>query len=297
MNCIYKLIDDKEKEDIEKTKSISLSRPLLEFGLPEGLIIDFFRDIYFELKSAKNLYLINPSKEIMERITEWYKTYLDTFYEVYNTHLSECEALTDLKIFICLYFQTYCGYFTYESLNDEQILREYLQNNRDFIRKSNKKWIIQIPVVSNGIDRVPWEYRLETDEKTDRFVFCQNNNAKLFDHNIVASLHKHNVEYLDNRTSLKELFLRYNKNRSSATWFKYSKQYLEPQKESRIIFHLPSYEINSLRVACDSLFSKCYNSMAEALFYYSVSVAKNSLDNFPQYVFLRISDYKITPIG
>ena len=55
MKYIYKLIDDKEKADIEKTKSISLSRPLLEFGLPEGLIIDFFRDIYSELKSAKKL--------------------------------------------------------------------------------------------------------------------------------------------------------------------------------------------------------------------------------------------------
>ena len=297
MKYIYKLIDDKEKADIEKTKSISLSRPLLEFGLPEGLIIDFFRDIYSELKSAKNLDLINPSKEILDRITEWYETYLDTFNEVYNTQLSEYEALTELKIFICIYFQTYCGYFTYESLNDEQILSEYLQNNRDFIRKSNKKWIIQIPVVSNGIDRVPWEYRLETDEKNDRFVFYQNNNAKLFDKNIVASLHKHNIEYLDNSTALKELFLIYNKTRSSATWFKYSKKYLDQQKESGIIFHLPSYKINSSRVACDNLFSKCYNSLAEALFYYSISVAKDSLDNFPQYVFLRISDYKITPIG
>jgi len=138
---------------------------------------------------------------------------------------------------------------------------------------------------------------LETDEKNDRFVFYQNNNAKLFDKNIVASLHKHNIEYLDNSTALKELFLIYNKTRSSATWFKYSKKYLDQQKESRIIFHLPSYKINSSRVACDNLFSKCYNSLAEALFYYSISVAKDSLDNFPQYVFLRISDYKITPIG
>ncbi len=296
MDYLFKLIDDNEKNDIEKTKTISLSRPLLEFGLPEGLIIDFFRSIHSLLKPLKNYEMITPSQEILNRITEWYTTYLDTFNEVYKIKLSESEVLTELKIFICIYFQTYCGYYTYEHLNDKQILSDYLHNNKAFIRKSNKKWILQIPVAANCIDRIPWEYRLETDKKTDRYIFNSNDNAKLFDNNIVASLHAHNVEYLDNRTALRELFLIYNKTRSSATWFKYSKEYLEPQKESRLIFHLPSYKINSSRVACDSLFSKRYNSLAEALFYYSVSVAKDSMDNFPRFVFLRINDYMITPI-
>ena len=88
MDCLFKLIDDNEKNDIEKTRTISLSRPLLEFGLPEGLIIDFFREIYSILKPLKEYNLISPSPEILDRITEWYKTYLDTFLEVYKTQLS-----------------------------------------------------------------------------------------------------------------------------------------------------------------------------------------------------------------
>lgn len=207
MDCIFKLIDDREKTDIEKTNAISLSRPLLEFGLPEGLIIDFFRSIYSILKPLKDYKLISPTKEVLSRIAEWYKTYMDTFNEVYNTQLSVYEVFSELKIFICIYFQTYCGYFTYEKLIDEQILNDYLKSNRDFIRKSHKKWIIQLPVASNGFDRVSWEYRMVKDKKSDRLVFFHNNNAKLFDNNIVASLHKHNVEYLDNRTALRDLFL------------------------------------------------------------------------------------------
>lgn len=181
MEYLFKLVDDKEKNDIEKTKTISLSRPLLEFGLPEGLIIDFFRSINSMLRPPNTYEMIAPSQEMLDRITEWYITYLDTFNEVYKTKLSECEVLTELKIFICIYFQTYCGYFTYENLNDEQILKDYLHSNNAFIRKSNKKWILQIPVASNGIDRIPWECRLETDKKTNRYIFSQNDNAKLFD--------------------------------------------------------------------------------------------------------------------
>ena len=77
---------------------------------------------------------------------------------------------------------------------------------------------------------------------------------------------------------------------------KYSKKYLETQKESRLIFYLPSHQINSSRVVCNNLFSMCYDTIEEALFYYSVSVAKESLENFPKYVFLKTNDYKITPI-
>ena len=74
MSIIYRLIDEAEKADIQKNNRISLSRPLLKYGEPEGLIVEFFRDINKLIEKTQDVLKIEPTEELLCKIKEWYMT-------------------------------------------------------------------------------------------------------------------------------------------------------------------------------------------------------------------------------
>ena len=69
MSTIYRLVDENEKNDIQKNHRLSLSRPLLKYGEPEGLLLDFFRDINNLIQvQSKDILEIKPTNILLKKI-------------------------------------------------------------------------------------------------------------------------------------------------------------------------------------------------------------------------------------
>lgn len=297
MSIIYRLIDEAEKADIQKNNRISLSRPLLKYGEPEGLIVEFFRDINKLIEKTQDVLKIEPTEELLCKIKEWYMMYFNSFPEEIKKSYSDYDILSDLRILMCVYFQTYCGYFTHAKLDSPETRNKYFHSNKKFIEKFNKKAYIRIDIKSNKLDNVAWEYT-PSKSQTD-FVFTPSSFEREWHNNILSTLHLHDVIYLNNKLSASQIFSKFNffEKRNSSCWFKFTKEYLNSQQEKRLIFYLPSYKINCSRVACDNIFSNMNcETLEEVLFYYAVSTLQYAKDNFPQYVYLKVQDFKIFDI-
>lgn len=299
MSNIYRLVDEKEKLDIQKNNRLSLSRPLLKYGEPEGLLLAFFRDINRLLIQAGNdISVIKPTEDLLNKIKQWHTFYYESFSsEIKSIYDDPYNLLSDLRILMCVYFQTYCGYFTHADLSCEETRKKYFTLNQKFISKTKKTAYVKIDIEANKLDNIHWEYT-PTKGQTD-FTFIPSSAEQKFKNNILASLHLHDVQYLDNDFSALHVFRKFNleEKRNSSCWFKITKKYLEPQQEKRLIFYLPSHEINSERMACDNIFSNAEDaSLEETLFYYAVSTMQYAKNNFPEYVYLRINNPEIIDI-
>ena len=294
MSIIYKLIDDREKSDIQKNRRISLSRPLLSFGEPEGLLVDFFRDINRLVEKNQDILKIEPTPELLCKLKEWWHIYFDSFPECIKVSYDDYSILSDLRILMCVYFQTYCGYFTYANLDCAETRTHFIRSNGNFIEKYSKTAYIEIDTNQNKFDNIYWEY-IPSKISSD-FVFSPSAPDREWHNNIFSALHLHDVIYLDNNLSASDIFTQFNhiEKRSSSCWFKFTKGNLSSQQEKRLIFYLPSFTINSSRLACESIFPNMdCNTLEEALFYYAVSTLKYAEDNFPKYVYLNVQDFEI----
>lgn len=298
LSSIYRLIDEKEKLDIQKNYRLSLSRPLLKYGEPEGLLVDFFRDINKLMETSNNILEIKPTENLLYKIKQWYTFYYESFsYDIKPIYDDSYNILSDLRILMCVYFQTYCGYFTYANLDCKETKNQYFSLNKKFITKTKKTAYVKIDIENNELDNIHWEYT-PTKGQTD-LTFSPSSIEREGKNNILASLHLHDIQYLANDFSALEVFKKFNceEKRNSSCWFKFSKEYLASQQEKRLILYLPSHKINSSRNACDNIFinTDC-TSLEERLFYYAVSTLKYAKDNFPEYVHLKIKNPEIIDI-
>lgn len=140
LSSIYRLIDEKEKLDILKNHRLSLSRPLLKYGEPEGLLVDFFRDINRLMENSNNILEIKPTEGLLHKIKQWHNFYYESFPDnIKLIYDDPHNILSDLRILMCVYFQTYCGYFTYANLDCKETKNQYFSLNKKFITKTKKK--------------------------------------------------------------------------------------------------------------------------------------------------------------
>ena len=156
MGTVFKLIDDIEKNDIQKNKRMSLSRPLLSFGEPEGLVVDFFRDINRLVEDTQDIFSVKPTDELLCKIREWYMMYYGSLPDNHQASYTAFDVKSDLQILMCIYFQTYCGYFTNADLFCDKSRKHYFESNSDFIKKYNKTAILKIEIEENEFDCIPW---------------------------------------------------------------------------------------------------------------------------------------------
>lgn len=297
---IYKLIDDDVRNDIISKNAISLTRPLLNFGPPEGLVLEFFRDIMKLTKECDGYSNITPTKDILSKIKNWYEGY---YYSLGDDSYSLCDIYTDLQIIMTIYFQTYCGYFTKQNLFDKKTLDKYLKDNKCFATKFNKKYILKtvINVEENNVYSKEWE--LKKNDKNNvpsEYKFFDEKNPSPFNNNIIAYVNATRVEYMPNDFSFCDLFDIFNTidKRKISTFFKYLDADYSSQQEIRLITYLPSYRYNSITTACPNLFIFNEEEQLETkLFYYAVSVYDYIKRNFPERIYLDIEGkYEIKDI-
>lgn len=246
----------------------------------------------FSHDQTDNILSIQPNEPLLQKLKDWHMFYADSLPEDIRKNYSEQDILSDLHILMGVYFQTYCGYFTYADLDTERSRADYLIANKQFIEKTKKTACLRIDIEDNQLDHIHWECT-PASSSVD-FVFTPSSPKRQWKNNILAALHLHNVIYENNRLSALEIFKHFNyiEKRKSSAWFKFTKEYLKPQQEKRLIFYLPDYKVNSSHIACTDIFpNSTYHSLEEALFYSAVSTLKYAKDNFPEYVYLKIQHF------
>ena len=297
---IYKLISEDVKKDIVQYNSISLSRPLLKFGPPEGTVLEFFRDIAKLVEECDNYLNVLPTNDILAKLKKWYEGY---YFSLNDDSYEMCDVYTDLQIIMTVYFQTYCGYFTCQNLFDEKILEKYISDNYDFVKKFNKKYILKVDIDINeqSVEAAEWELKKTGKEyKPPKYTFFESENPKPFNNNIIAYINAHRVEYMPDNYSfcdLFEIFNSFGKRRMSA-FFKYLDGDYSSQQEMRIITYIPSSCYNSMITACNNLFHSQVDEPLEIkLFKYAVSVYIYAKNNFPDFIYLDVKKrFEIKPI-
>ena len=287
---LFKLIDEEQCRDIMENRRISLSRPLFEFGSPEGIIEDFFRYIDKSVRQQPDINLIEPTPLILNTIREWYQYYSE------SSGSTSDDIYSDLRIQINTYFQTYCGYYTKTDLFNDSILESYCQENKKFVRQQRKTHVLKIKVPYKEKECTQWELK---QDLLDDSVFLYNANAKMYENNIVSYLKICPVVYLDPHLNYKDIFNLFNHQdqRFMSAFFKYSKSYLKSQRETRLILYVPSYKRNKHTLAIHNLFPQQTTPLENRLFYYSLSVYHEIKEHFPRYVYLGINEFNIKPIG
>lgn len=288
---IYKLISEEVMKDITQNNSIALSRPLLKFGPPEGTVLEFFRDIAKLVDECDNYLNVLPTDDILAKLKAWYEGY---YYSLNDDSYKMCDVYTDLQIIMTVYFQTYCGYFTCQNLFDEKILKKYISDNRDFVKKYNKKFILKvdIDIKEHSVEATEWELKKTGKEhQPSKYTFFESEKPEPFNNNIIAYINAHRIEYMPGDYSfcdLFEIFNSFGKRRMSA-FFKYLDGDYSSQQEMRIITYIPSSRYNTMTTACDNLFpSKLDDSLERKLFKYAVSVYIYAKSNFPEYIYLDV---------
>lgn len=280
---LYKLIESHLADNFGSKKRISLSRPLNEFGVPEGLAFDFFRKINEVAKCTDSF--ITPPENILLRIKEWCASY---FESTYPQGYCPQNVKSELFNILTVYFQTYCGYFTYDNLFDKKTLVEYLKLNSGFVEKYKKTYVLQAEFPD---DDSIWKLNCQFDE----WIF-EKVKEKQF--GLIGYLRNKKVVYLENNIKDKDIFDLFNNidDRRASSLFKYTKKYLENQHEQRIIFNLPSYHAGESRIAHNYPHEHKFSSLEEEIFFYCLEVARDAIKNSKKYLYLKIDNLNIRKI-
>lgn len=242
MGYFYKLVDKGRMEDAKKG-IISLSRPLFEFKGSEGKIIEFAKSINERFK--KDGRQIEPTKKDNTVITKWIKAYRESYGKINNDDLN-----TDSKIMFCRIMSEYCGYFTSADLDNPNVLKEFLRNNK----LHDKIGYIRIDERVYGHSH--WR------SIKDDFVFekCDDTDESLIHLN--GFLHSKDVVYSKDYEDYKGILKEYNKDevRTGFCWFTLQSDKFSYQKENRFVFSLQSLNKNSSTIGCESVYqSKDHN--------------------------------------
>lgn len=205
---------------------------------------------------------------------------------------SEYSDRSDLLIQICQFFQTYCGYFTYENLSDEIVRDKYICKNSSLDNTGDKKvYYVKIPIESNCLNVNQWENKGSHGD----FVFYPGGQKDyLQNDNLCGFLKMHQSEYLSTLTS-NTIFKNFNgkDRRSLLSHFMYVDSRFEEQSEIRLIFTLLSNRPHERTLACpDQYGGKHCNSIEERLFYDILS-AYEYAETFPKNIYLSLKDFEI----
>jgi len=259
MDYIYKLVDARGIEDARKG-IISLSRPLFEFKGSEGKIIEFSKSIY--KRFLKEKMSIEPREEDMNEIRKWIKSYRESYGKINNDDLN-----TDSKIMFCRIMSEYCGYFTSADLDNPNVLKEFLRNNK----LHDKIGYIRIDERVYGHSH--WR------SIKDDFVFekCDDTDESLIHLN--GFLHSKDVVYSKDYEDYKGILKEYNNDevRTGFCWFTLISDKFRYQKEKRLVFSLRSLDKNSSTIGCSSVYSsKDHNKNIETRIFENIVNALSS---------------------
>lgn len=288
MKYLYKFIDDKEKLDIKSNQRISLSRPIFEFNEPEGIVVGFFRDIaklIDDINEEERLSQIIPPSFVIEGIKSWCNDHRESMKYLGDEEDSVHSLISEFRILTCLYFQTYCGYYTEENLFDSEILKQYRGENKRFIEEYKKTAILRIAIPDNTDS---WEYTPE--QESGDFVFKHNPSAVEGKNNIVSFLHYHKVRYLTKELGSLDILRMFNENdeRKLSSLLEYSTAKFKQQKETRLFFTLPSNKPNSTLLAFDSsvMLGAEPKTIEESLFQYALITFYKAKNDYPRFIYL-----------
>lgn len=290
---LYKLLDEERKEDLELNHRISLSRPIFEYGSPEGIAFDFFRDIKKLTNSVSDISLIQPTEQLLAKMGNLCNVYKKTLSP---KSYSDADVISDMRIMMCVFLKTYCGYFTESNLFEEKNLRRFFEKNSKLLKKKTHVMRMEI---NHSSECSIWELTQESLSANPDYVFYRNDDAKPFQNNIVAYLHYYGINYLSNKMDFDTIWSKFNSvdDRNVSAFFKYLKFYLHDQNETRLSLYLPSDQCNCEITAYSSRFPITSNqSMEEKLFYYAVSTYLALSKNCNRYVYLSIDDFQVKRI-
>jgi hypothetical protein len=277
MGFLYKLIDKKGLEDA-KRGIISLSHPIFEFKGSEGKFINFAKRIYdkYQIKGLK----IKPSTIDLKDIKEWVEIYKNTYGDGFN----DCDIDSESMIIFCGIMQAFCGYFTTEDLSDAVTKKEYLSNSH------LKDKIAIIRIDENVFNHLHWRSSNVGGEYT-RF---HGDSDDLKDYN--GFMHPTTIKYSINYDDYNELLKIYNGDelRHSNAWFNILSKDYEWQKERRLLFLIRSFEPNSSRIGCKTVYKpnqKC--TSWEEVVYGNIVDAIDYCNNGPRYISLQLNEGEI----
>ena len=243
MNYIYKLLDQKTTELLENDNLISLSRPFFAFK-SESKGFKVFQTVFDRLKDNSNLDLLNNDEQLIKDTAEWICSYYDSLPEDLKNEYSPHDINSDLRILMTIFFQTYCGYFTRQNLDNETTRKKYTEENRSLCQGKNK--YVKLSIEENDLDKFFWiTYNNKYHFKCDA---CQESSDS--SDNIRGVLHVHDVRYSTSE-KLKQPFNSFNRidDRRISSLLKYVNEHYCSQDEIRLMFRIPSYKPNESVVA------------------------------------------------
>lgn len=304
MEYIYKLLDEKAREDLLQNGRIQFSRPRKFKSERAGAlkIFETFED-YVEKNGEKNLLDKTPSKKDLENAYLWLQSYFcslpeyerkyqEEYYsswpkEVRDIRPLESTVFSDIRLLTTLYFQSYCAYFTTIDLFDAEKRNAYIEKNRNL--SNNKVGYVRIPITINYLNKIDWA----CDEKVYEFAVMENVNSAQIKSKITAQMHHEEVVYTGKRKA-DEVFSRFNTfdERKINAFFKYiNPNYLE-QSEVRYKIRLSGNTAGQSIIAFDDIVSKVRNprSYQEFIFNYLLSVYYQSLA-YPENVYIKLSNF------
>lgn len=303
---MFKLIDQKAADDIKEHNRIALSRPIVEFGHPEGeLIRSIDKNITRDLKKKWD-YFSPPDSENIHKISQWLCKFRLICKERSGKELSDDNLYTEISVLVCLYFQTYCGYFTVHDLDCPLKREQYIKDNDKFIKNSKKEYLLKLKCpCDESSSYTTWEYTNYNSEPTE-LLFSKNPNAERSNNNIVAFLRGQNMEYVDDGNILNNLLNDFYDVRTLSSWFTTSNKYYEKQKEYRLMLTLPGPSINDNRYTYAVPLPNTATTIEEKIYYYVSAILcnaidskkKNLRDDLPRFVYLQFkpSEYAIEPL-
>lgn len=287
MEYIYKLLDDKTTDILQKEKSISLSRPFLAFK-SEGRGFKVFRTMMDRLKESSNLELLYTDKQLLKETHNWICGYYDSLPLDLKDEYDYYGIKSDLQIAMTIYFQTYCGYFTSQDLGDESTREKYIENNKSLFHGKDK--YVKLSIEENNLNKLFW-----TSNNSDYNFICdvQQEDIVTFG-SIRGTLHIHEIEYSATK-DLKKPFIAFNgtDNRRISSLLNYVNDKYFFQNEKRLMFRIPSYRANESVVG----FNCCYPSFHFESFEQQMICLIGSICleaiKYPDYVYLTINNYEI----
>lgn len=287
MSYIYKLLDEKTAEILNKDNLISLSRPFFVFK-SEGKGFKVFRTMLERLNEDTMMKSLHTDKQLLKETREWIYGYYNSLSTDLKNEYDNYGLKSDLQIAMTIYFQTYCGYFTSQNLDDESVRKEYIENNKSLCH--GKDQYVKLPIEENNLNKLFW-----TSNNSDYHFKCdtQQKDLDAFG-SIRGTLHIHEIEYSDTK-KLKQPFNAFNgmDNRRISSLLKYVNDQYFSQNEKRLMFRIPSYRPNESVVGFNCYYpSFHFGSFEQQMVYVIGSICLEAI-KYPDYVYLTINNFEI----
>ncbi len=286
MSYIYKLLDEKTADILDKDMLISLSRPFFAFK-SEGKGFKVFKTMFERLKEDSKIESLHTDKQLIKETHEWICGYYDSLSTELRNEYDQYGIKSDLQIAMTIFFQTYCGYFTSINLDDETTRKKYIEDN-EFLCKGKNKYV-KLSVEENDLQKLFWTSNNDYHFKCD----TQQDDAHLFG-GIRGALHIHKIEY-STPEGLKQPFAAFNgsDDRKISSLLKYVNEHYGSQNEIRLMFRIPSYRPNESVVGFNCSYPPIhFESFEQQMVYVIKSVCLEAL-YYPDYVYLEVHNFEI----